>query len=607
MEVFPGTFHEFRNSLYLSSIESRFQICAISETGGKDVIVKGFKSEDDLTFCINDSGKVKVIKLSNDGRLISIQRETSQIEFICFSPTGDGTVTGTFSQSPKLRTARVVGLEWISNNQILFVTNQGLELYLINPTKKNAKLLKTCNISLYWTVYYAKSQLLIVSSGVSGSRFTPFLVQSNNIYRLEEFDVDFGCSNAKSILSKRDVSVASIYGVLYVMVFRYSMRDSSVLDVSMYKVAGDNGEKSSLAHTLSLGLTGPFAIHVVDNVIIVHHQVTVSSTSLLFDIRLQEGITSGVCSHKPFAAVSLSLTQSLKNGYASEIPLYSPCWVMFPQNIVIDTSAGLFASISLHPEESEIFIKDQVNFLCAARCNVFLESGTKYALVAELYEPLLVDQNDLVGVVFLPAVETSSSNKPFLMHCMLQYLQGLQENNIDVLPFFLNEVLVPTIVSSSEFNCLQQLLQYRVIPDAKQLAFFLLSHEAKHAPLIQLAVDMLARLGTAAEEIVEVLLSKGHVVEAIRYLEATSSIDRVSCLKLLECAWKGNRQVQYAVFTYFQKLVKLRNHNLLNIEQYDHYVRLFNNLFGKEEIEEAKHASQFAVLPRENKFQNKVL
>lgn len=59
------------------------------------------------------------------------------------------------------------------------------------------------------------------------------------------------------------------------MVFRYSMRDSSVLDVSMYKVAGDNGEKSSLAHTLSLGLTGPFAIHVVDNVIIVHHQVTV--------------------------------------------------------------------------------------------------------------------------------------------------------------------------------------------------------------------------------------------------------------------------------------------------------------------------------------------
>lgn len=92
----------------------------------------------------------------------------------------------------------------------------------------------------------------------------------------------------------------------------------------------------------------------------------VSSTSLLFDIRLQEGITSGVCSHKPFAAVSLSLTQSLKNGYASEIPLYSPCWVMFPQNIVIDTSAGLFASISLHPEESEIFIKDQVNFLFLA-------------------------------------------------------------------------------------------------------------------------------------------------------------------------------------------------------------------------------------------------
>lgn len=44
----------------------------------------------------------------------------------------------------------------------------------------------------------------------------------------------------------------------------------------------------------------------------------------------------------------------------------------------------------------------------------------------------------------------------------------------------------------------------------------MLSHEAKHAPLIQLAVDMLARLGTAAEEIVEVLLSRGQLVDAIR-------------------------------------------------------------------------------------------
>uniref|UniRef100_A0A914S1A7 Mic1 domain-containing protein n=1 Tax=Parascaris equorum TaxID=6256 RepID=A0A914S1A7_PAREQ len=52
-------------------------------------------------------------------------------------------------------------------------------------------------------------------------------------------------------------------------------------------------------------------------------------------------------------------------------------------------------------------------------------------------------------------------------------------------------------------------------------AFQLLSHEAKHAPLIQLAVDMLARLGTAAEEIVEVLLSRGQLVDAIRFINSS--------------------------------------------------------------------------------------
>lgn len=47
-------------------------------------------------------------------------------------------------------------------------------------------------------------------------------------------------------------------------------------------------------------------------------------------------------------------------------------------------------------------------------------------------------------------------------------------------------------------------------------AFNLLSHEAKYPPLVQLTLDMLSRLGTAAEEIVEILIARNLVVEAIR-------------------------------------------------------------------------------------------
>uniref|UniRef100_A0A0N5AVI7 Mic1 domain-containing protein n=1 Tax=Syphacia muris TaxID=451379 RepID=A0A0N5AVI7_9BILA len=568
------------------------KICTVKKENGYVVTVKGFKSQDELNFRIDDKGKIKVIKLSPDSQIASIQREGFSVEFLCFVGTYPAISVGThFTQTTKLRSARILELHWITSNQILFVTNQvsGLELYQVNPAKGSAKFLKICNISLFWANYYAKSKLLIVASGISGSRLTPFLIQHNNIYRLAEFDVDFGCSNAKSTLLEREVFTASIYGSLYVLLFRYSLSDSSIVEVSMYKISGDNNVKSSLAHSLILGMTGPFALHVIDNIVIVHHQV--SGSSFLFDIGLKNRISSEVSSHKAFAEVTLALSENLKQEFEGDISLYSPRWIMFPQNIVIETNAGFIATVSVHPERYESFVKDE-----------FSESSIKYALIPDQYKSMIIDQSDLIGAVFLPALENSASNKQFLMHSMLQYLQNLQENNIDVLPFFLNEILVPTMVAALEFNCLQQLLQYRVIPDAKQLAFFLLSHEAKHGPLVQFAVDMLARLGTAAEEIVEVLLSKGHVVEAIRlsYLETSSTSDKINLMKLLEYAWKENRQIQYAVFMYCKKQISLRNHNFTDYEQFSHYLLHFNGLFNAKELEDAKRASQFAILPRDD-------
>lgn len=52
------------------------------------------------------------------------------------------------------------------------------------------------------------------------------------------------------------------------------------------------------AHVLRLGLSGRFAMNIVDDLIVVHHQAT--STSLLFDIGLS-GFTDNndVISHEP--------------------------------------------------------------------------------------------------------------------------------------------------------------------------------------------------------------------------------------------------------------------------------------------------------------------
>ncbi|VDK21883.1 unnamed protein product [Anisakis simplex] len=136
---------------------------------------------------MKDSGKIKIMKFSPDQRIASIQCEESSVDFICLSSTADDLVTTQFSQSTKMRSARIVGLEWLTNNQLLFVTNQGLELYQVNVEKKNTKLLKTYNISLYWFIYY-----------------------NGSLHRLTKFEVDFGSSNAKTNLIEREVTVASM-------------------------------------------------------------------------------------------------------------------------------------------------------------------------------------------------------------------------------------------------------------------------------------------------------------------------------------------------------------------------------------------------------------
>lgn len=137
-------------------------------------------------------------------------------DFINFVALSTDALSTCFSQSTKNRSAHIIGLEWILNSQILYITNQvciypticsvfvfrkpvflqpkipvnnrlihshfskymriyfslivitvtqffqGLELYQVNPEKKSIKLLKSYNISLYWYLYYVSSNICIL-------------------------------------------------------------------------------------------------------------------------------------------------------------------------------------------------------------------------------------------------------------------------------------------------------------------------------------------------------------------------------------------------------------------------------------------------------------
>lgn len=74
------------------------------------------------------------------------------------------------------------------------------------------------------------------------------------------------------------------YGSLYLLVLRYSLRDSSTSDIAMYKLSVNGMETPALTDTLLLERTGAFGIHIIDNIVVVHHQVILSFLLMIENI-----------------------------------------------------------------------------------------------------------------------------------------------------------------------------------------------------------------------------------------------------------------------------------------------------------------------------------
>lgn len=119
--------------------------------------------------------------------------------------------------------------------------------------------------------------------------------------------------------------------------------------------------------------------------------------------------------------------------------------------------------------------------------------------------------------------------------------------------YFIYEILINHLIRTKKFYQLHQFLQYHVFTDSKPLACLLLSLESQYSHSIQLALDMLKRLSTANEEIVEVLLSQYHVIRALRFVQIHGNIDSISSRKFLDVALNsGDPKLFYSVFKFFE-------------------------------------------------------
>jgi len=166
---------------------------------------------------------------------------------------------------------------------------------------------------------------------------------------------------------------------------------------------------------------------------------------------------------------------------------------------------------------------------------------------------IVIEQEEVYTQVFLPVEEMNGVDFKYLIAVVVEYIRCLNFQYVPV-KSFVYELVIHLLVQNNRFYQLHQFLQYHVISDSLHVACQLLSLERSYPPAYQLALDMLKRL-SSPEQIVEVLLTKGQVIQALRFVKNQKN-DQIKLMpkRFLDAAVKSeDPTVFYTVYHYFKK------------------------------------------------------
>uniref|UniRef100_A0A7N4Q1L8 Regulator of MON1-CCZ1 n=1 Tax=Sarcophilus harrisii TaxID=9305 RepID=A0A7N4Q1L8_SARHA len=593
--------------------EANKQVFAVRSGGATGVVVKGPEDRSPISFRMEDKGEVKCIKFSLGNKILAVQRTAKTVDFLNFLP-----------DCPHL--------EYTQECKVL-------------PEKRSLKLLKSQNINVNWYMYCPESSVILLSTTVLGNVLQPFYFRAGTMSKLSKFEIELPAApkSTKLSLSERDIAMATIYGQLHVLFLRHHSRtsNSAGAEVVLYHLPREGVCKKT--HILKLNRTGKFALNVVDNLVVVHHQDT--ETSVIFDIKLRGEFDGTITLHHPvLPARSIQPYQIPMAGPASvtsqsPVPckLYSSSWIVFQPDIIISASQGYLwtLQVKLQPVVNLLLDKGRLmDFLLQRRdCKMvilsvcsqmlsesdrgtlpviatvfdklnheykkYLEAEQNYTMVVETGQsrsnPLLkrpvrtqavIDQSDMYTHVLSVFTEKKEIPHKFVIAVLMEYIRSLNQFQIPV-QHYLHELVIKTLVQHNLFYMLHQFLQYHVLSDSKPLACLLLSLESIYPPAHQLSLDMLKRLSTANDEIVEVLLSKHQVLAALRFIRGIGGHDNISARKFLDAAKQTeDNMLFYTIFRFFeQRNQRLRgNPNFTPGEHCDEHVAFFKQVFGDQAL-----------------------
>lgn len=630
--------------------QSNFQMFCVQH-GYTDVKVKGITQEDSFKITIPARGPVSTIKFSSGTpRILSVQRRKVSVEFV--NIFADNSIER--SLPLKSGTADIIGFYWIFKNEfVVLITTAGVELYSCNPYRMSFKLVKSYTLSVSWAIF-SPEELILLVCGRGSNVIQPFTFKQGvpcAISRMNKFEVDLPTASSSSstlrevknsTLMERDVVIMRLYDEQYVGVIRnFSLVGQAGAEVLLYQLVGDAPVK--LTHILSVDVSGRFTLSVVDDLVIVHHQAW--KTSMLFDIAYNGEAVGSYKKHQPvlapltIAPTKLQIKQkggktralSPLGSFLGSSPrgspslftkktitpeLYSPKWVFFQPNIIVDAQYGVIWRLWLSLEAISNMMTDKcmlLKFLLMRQtgkgvilsvCRDCLEPGRQVSLavlggmfdlindafkVSQIpagvhIDPLekfkvVISQRDIYARVFVPHSDRKDMSYRFLVAALVEYIRSLHKLQIPV-EHFLFELVMNVLIENKSFYQLHQFLQYHVISDSKPLACLLLSRELIYPPATQLAMDMFKRLSTADSEIIDILLSRGQLLSALRYVKATGKVDSVSARQFLEAAAnEDDKMLFYTVYKFFEE----RNVRLRRKAEFppDEHCQPYENLFNR--------------------------
>ncbi|CAF4927220.1 unnamed protein product [Pieris macdunnoughi] len=518
------------------------QVFTVRSGGVTGVTVNGLDDSKSTSFRMEDKGPIISIKFSPDHKVLAIQRnvdtQTPSVEFANFKDLVPTNVE--YSHTCKWKNAKILGFVWPKVNEIAFITDHGIELLQVFPEKKQLKTLKSTSFSGAWFSWCAQSNIVVLA-GNNGALLQPFSLSSSNITKLQKLELD----TTRPVV-ERDVFVLRLCEATWCAIFRHGSPCTSVpgpTEVCLMPITGGNG----IQHILKTGLVGRFAVSVIDNLLVIHHQS--SQTSQIFDIMEESKRDNNTAIHLPIVS-GVSMKPALVDG--QECPMYSGNWVVFQPDYIIDARLGCMWNVSLiHSGLAHSLSKDEipkvVGTLLRRRggkdtiyrilnqlvtnaetylvelSGVFDEINCVYRKWADIEVarntagqvvekgsdtfPVLISQTDMCSHVL-----QAHADDKYLVQVVTAYLSSLSLHNMTVQQP-VAEISVRTLVTRGASGRLRSLVRRGCLGEEQLLACQLLSLGHFDPAAAQLALDMMCRL-KAHEEIVEVLLSWNEPVSA---------------------------------------------------------------------------------------------